>query len=100
MEFDQTTLQIDLDVLEENLENIHRAAATKIMAVVKADAYGLGSVVVAQFLEGKCDFFGVANLAEALKGQVWNTYRIVTVGVKQLRTLRLLLPTRDLALRL
>ena len=67
MEFDQTTLQIDLDVLEENLKQIRIAAATKILAVVKADAYGVGSVAVAQFLEGKCDFFGVANLAEALQ---------------------------------
>jgi len=67
MEFDQTTLQIDLDILQENLQQIRTAAGTKILAVVKADAYGLGSVVVAQFLEGKCDFFGVANLAEALQ---------------------------------
>jgi len=67
MEFDQTTLQIDLDILEENLQHIHRAAGTKLLGVVKADAYGVGSVVVAQFLEGKCDFFGVANLAEALQ---------------------------------
>lgn len=67
MEFDQTTLQIDLDILQENLKQIRTAARTKILAVVKADAYGLGSVVVAQFLEGKCDFFGVANLAEALQ---------------------------------
>lgn len=67
MEFDQTTLQIDLDILEDNLQQIRTAAGTKILGVVKADAYGLGSVVVAQFLDGKCDFFGVANLAEALQ---------------------------------
>ena len=67
MEFDQTTLQIDLDILEENFNQIRAAAATRLLAVVKADAYGVGSVAVAQFLEDKCDFFGVANLAEALQ---------------------------------
>ena len=37
------------------------------MAVVKADAYGHGATRVAQLLEEKCDFFGVASILEALE---------------------------------
>lgn len=67
MEFDQTVLQIDLDRLEQNMNAIRQKASSKIMAVVKADAYGHGAVKVAGALEGKCDFFGTATLAEALQ---------------------------------
>jgi hypothetical protein len=37
------------------------------MAIVKADAYGHGAVQVARLLEGKCAFFGVSSMLEALE---------------------------------
>lgn len=40
---------------------------TKTMAVVKADAYGHGSVEVAKTLEGRADYFAVADIAEAVE---------------------------------
>ena len=67
MHFDQTVLQIDLDVLEQNITNLRQKAGTRLLAVAKADAYGLGAVPITRFLEGKCDFFGVATLSEALQ---------------------------------
>ena len=67
MEFDQTILTVDLDILEQNITEMRKCGGNQIMAVVKADAYGHGAVPVARFLEGKCDFFGVANMAEALQ---------------------------------
>ena len=67
MNFDQTVLQIDLDVLEHNITNLRQKAGTRLLAVAKSDAYGLGAVPITRFLEGKCDFFGVATLSEALQ---------------------------------
>lgn len=67
MKFDTTYLAIDLDALEENLSAIRAKADTKILAVVKADAYGHGAVPVAQFLENRVDFLGVARIEEAME---------------------------------
>ncbi|MCD8119208.1 MAG: alanine racemase [Lachnospiraceae bacterium] len=58
------------------LENPHvpeehtSSERVKIMAVIKADAYGHGAVAVAKALESAVDFFGVAEIdeAEELKG--------------------------------
>ena len=67
MEFDQTCLHIDLDAIVENFRNIRKKAGTDVLAVVKADAYGLGSIAVSKALESECAFFGTANIAEALE---------------------------------
>jgi len=37
------------------------------MAVVKADAYGHGAIQVARLLQGKCAFFGVSSMLEAME---------------------------------
>lgn len=56
---------IDIAALHHNLSRIHSAApSSKIMAIVKADAYGHGIERVAQALPG-ADAFGVACLEEA-----------------------------------
>lgn len=60
-------VQIDLDALKENMDSICAHSNTKIMLVVKADAYGHGAVQVAKHLEERCAFFGVAALSEALE---------------------------------
>lgn len=56
---------IDLDALRHNLSRVrHYAPDSKIMAIVKADAYGHGITRVARAL-GRVDAFGVACLEEA-----------------------------------
>ena len=67
MEFDLTWLQVDLDALEENMRLVRQRANAQVLAVVKADAYGLGAVTVAKALEHSCAFLGTANISEALE---------------------------------
>ncbi len=61
--------QIDLDAIMHNYNYIKKTVDdAKIMAVVKADAYGHGAVGVAKFLwENGADYFGVSGLKEALE---------------------------------
>ena len=64
-----TCLTISLSAIEENYRRIRAALAprVKVIAVVKADAYGHGAVPVAQRLErAGADMFAVAILEEAL----------------------------------
>ena len=67
MEFNNNFARIDLDILKNNLRAIKNHAKTKVMMVVKANAYGHGAVPVAKHLEPDCDFFGVATVSEALE---------------------------------
>jgi len=67
MQFDQTCLNIDLDALRHNLSLVQEHSGAMVMAIVKADAYGLGAVTVSRAVEDLCAFFGVANIAEALE---------------------------------
>ena len=60
--------EIDLDALASNHEVIRRkAASAAVMAVVKADAYGHGDIVIAHYLSdiGAADWFAVSCLPEA-----------------------------------
>ena len=67
MNFDNTYVQIDLDAIAANLDAVQQKAGVKVMAVVKADAYGHGAIQVARLLQGKCAFFGVSSMLEALE---------------------------------
>ncbi len=67
MQFDQTCLNIDLDALAANLDLVKERSGAMVMAIVKADAYGMGAVSVARTLEEKCSFFGVSSIAEAVE---------------------------------
>lgn len=65
-----TLCEIDLAAVRNNLSIIRRrvGSACKIMAVVKADAYGHGATPVAKLMEtDNVDFFAVAMLEEALR---------------------------------
>ena len=60
---------IDLDALEYNIKSIRKKTpeGTEIIGVIKADAYGHGSVEVAQvLLENGADWFAVAVVDEGL----------------------------------
>ena len=60
-------VKIDLDAIEANFRKVKEKAGVAVMAVVKADAYGHGAVQVALHLQGRCDFFGVSSVSEALE---------------------------------
>jgi len=65
-----TVVEIDLNALKHNYLQVKRLAgkAVKILAIVKADAYGHGAIAISQELERlKVDFFGVALLEEAIE---------------------------------
>ncbi|KGP63671.1 alanine racemase [Legionella norrlandica] len=62
-----TRLVIEPSALVHNLSQIrHLAPGKKIIAMVKANAYGCGVREVAPVLDGRVDAFGVACLEEAL----------------------------------
>lgn len=58
--------EVDLDAIRHNIMEMkkHIRPETKLLAVVKADAYGHGAVAVAKALEDLADYYAVAHLAE------------------------------------
>ena len=65
-----TTAEIKLSNLKYNFNNIRRRTKTKIMAVVKADAYGHGMIECVKVLskiKNKPEYYGVALFEEALE---------------------------------
>ncbi|MBN1105838.1 MAG: alanine racemase [Deltaproteobacteria bacterium] len=63
-------VRIDLSSLVHNLNEVRRLVrpGTKVMGVVKSDAYGHGLIPVSSVLEGSgIDCLGVAHLTEALE---------------------------------
>lgn len=63
-----TQLVVDLNILKENFERIKaHVAPAKVMAVLKANAYGHGLVRLAQLYQDlKADYLGVAFLEEGI----------------------------------
>ncbi|OBS08732.1 alanine racemase [Acidihalobacter prosperus] len=62
-----THARIDLDALRHNYRRIRALApASRVLAMVKADAYGHGLLPVAHALSGLADALGVACVPEAL----------------------------------
>lgn len=65
----RTEAAIDLDAVEYNFKNTRAKLPeeVKLLCVIKADAYGHGAVTLGRLLDGKCDFFGVACIEEAVE---------------------------------
>ncbi|MCG8568166.1 MAG: alanine racemase [Desulfobacterales bacterium] len=66
----QTRVVVDLSAFIHNLKTIRSQCApqTRIMAVIKADAYGHGDVTIARAAEAHgADFLGVARITETQK---------------------------------
>ena len=65
----RTWVEINLDALEYNFDAVREELPEnmKILAVVKANAYGHGAIGVAKFLEDKADYLAVAATDEALE---------------------------------
>lgn len=71
-----TWIEVDLNAIEHNLKAIKRVVGpkTKILAIVKADAYGHGAVEVSQTLEQNgIDMLGVAFPWEGIELRENNT---------------------------
>lgn len=68
-EFERTYAMVDLNAIRHNIleEKRHIRQGTRIMAIVKANAYGHGAVRVAQCLLDLVDAYGVAMIEEALE---------------------------------
>lgn len=66
--FDQTAAFIDLKALAYNIKQIKKSVSSgvKVLATVKANAYGHGMKKVAEFLQDKVDCLGVASAKEGL----------------------------------
>lgn len=63
-----TEAEVDLNRLCENYYKIQAAASVRVICIVKADAYGHGALHCSAALrECGADFFGTANLAEAVR---------------------------------
>ena len=63
-------VQIDLDAIKHNVDVVKDLLSpeTRLMAVVKADAYGLGAVEVARtVIEAGADMLGVTTVDEGLE---------------------------------
>lgn len=60
VEIDSAAIQNNLTVIKKTI-----GANVKIMAVVKANAYGHGAVGVAKIAQGQVDYFGVSSFYEA-----------------------------------
>ncbi len=59
--------EIDLNAILFNIRQIkNKAKGKKLIAVIKANAYGHGDERVASFIEAECDMFAVAAAEEAL----------------------------------
>ena len=67
--YDRTYAQIDLGAIRHNIavERKRVGETVKIMAVIKANAYGHGDIAVAEALDDLVDAYGVAIPEEALK---------------------------------
>ncbi len=69
LEYHRSFVRVDLSAIRSNFDALKGILApeTKTMAIVKANAYGHGSVRVAKELESSADYFAVAALEEAME---------------------------------
>lgn len=76
------TVRINLARIRQNLQAIKMQTGVPVYAVVKADAYGLGAVKVAEAIKEITDGFCVFRLQEAIDAQLWQRTkkRIIALG--------------------
>lgn len=65
----RTYAEINLDAIENNFNELKKCVkdGVRLCAVIKADGYGHGAVVIADFLKDKADYFAVATTDEAIE---------------------------------
>lgn len=74
--------EVDLSALKRNYERIRAYTKSEIMPIVKADAYGHGTIpVVKALFEAGARWFGVAMLEEALEiKRAFPSVKVMTIG--------------------
>ena len=67
--FNRTWAEVDIDNILHNVKVIRQTLTgnSKIIAVVKADAYGHGAVAVAKALEKETDMFALSSIDEVVQ---------------------------------
>lgn len=67
--YERTQAQINLNALEANIAAIRQkiGSDTKLLGVIKADAYGHGAAYIGRRYEQDFDFYGVACIEEAME---------------------------------
>ena len=65
----RTYAEIDLAAIRHNFDQLKAKlpAGTRVLSIVKADAYGHGAVAVAHTLESRTDFFAVSAVSEGVE---------------------------------
>lgn len=63
----QTHVEINLNTIKVNAKAIKKHTGSKLIAVVKADAYGHGVIPVTEALQNIADMFAVATVAEGIE---------------------------------
>lgn len=68
-EYYRTYAAVDLDIIAHNLTELKKKIKKDVLslAIVKADAYGHGAVGVARAIQDEVDYFGIAELGEAVE---------------------------------
>ena len=61
--------RVDLDAIRANIETVKalNPSEEKVLLVIKADAYGHGAAVLAEEMDDLADYFGVAEIDEAVE---------------------------------
>ena len=65
----RTYASVDLSAIENNINELKKKLKKGVLtlATVKADAYGHGAVGVAVHIQSMVDYFGIAELGEAVE---------------------------------
>lgn len=68
-DYRRTYCEIDIAALKNNMQAIRKKADqnAKLLAVVKADAYGHGAAPISKAIEGIVDYYGVATVNEGVE---------------------------------
>ena len=79
----QSTLsvKVDLSRVADNARGIRALTGVRLLAVVKADAYGLGAKQVVRALAEIVDGFCVFRLQEAIDAEIWTNTRKETIAL-------------------
>src|SRR5580704_17816586 len=80
------TVRVDLNCICGNVEAIAKKCGVPIIAVVKADAYGVGAIAVARAIAHLVEGFYVLHAAEAVAANLKETGK---------RTIAMLAPSDD-----
>lgn len=67
MKLDANRMIVNLKTIEDNIDILKKITKNKFLAVVKANAYGLGAVKISKHIEDKIDMFCVATINEAIE---------------------------------